>query len=86
MSEYAIYKLWNDRVVPNNLVHDGRLIGALVPSINTSSNKDTDNVTTVSQICTGKYYCIECDYQFRYKKDAQTFNYCPICGRKIVKR
>ena len=49
MSEYATYKLWNDRVIPNNLVYDGRLIGALVPSSNTFSNTDTDNVTTVSQ-------------------------------------
>ncbi len=81
MSEYATYKLWNDRVVPNNLVYDGKLIGALVPS----SNTDTVETTFVAQEYTGKYYCIECDYRFRYKKDAQTFNYCPMCGRKIVK-
>lgn len=85
MSEYATYKLWNDRVIPNNLVYGGRLIGALVPSSNTSSNTDTDNVTIVSQTCTGKQYCVECGYQFRYKKDVQTFNYCPMCGRKIEK-
>ncbi len=81
MSEYATYKLWNDRVVPNNLEFDGRLIGVLVPS----SNTNTVEPTSVYQKCTGKYYCAECGYIFRYKKDAQTFNYCPMCGRKIVK-
>ena len=32
----------------------------------------------------GKYYCQKCGYVFRYKKDAETFNFCPCCGMKVI--
>ena len=71
MSEYATYKLWNGRKAPNNLEFNGRLIGEKVIS--------TTPTTQVINDC-GKYYCQKCGYVFRYKKDAETFNFCPCCG------
>lgn len=76
MSRYVTYKLWDGRTAPNNLEFNGRLIG----------EKSIQTTPTTHVICSDNtYYCNECGHIFRYKKDAQTFNYCPVCGRKIVK-
>lgn len=75
MSEYATYKLWNGRKAPNNLEFNGRLIGEKVIS--------TTPTTQVINDC-GKYYCQKCGYVLRYKKDAETFNFCPCCGTKVI--
>lgn len=75
MSEYVTYKLWDGCTAPNNLEFNGRLRGERV----------ADMVTLAVPDDCGKYYCTECGYYFRYKKDAQTFNYCPMCAHRIVK-
>jgi hypothetical protein len=78
MSRYATYKLWGDRSAPHNIEFNGRLIGELA-----IQTEPTTRVVHYSSDNT--YFCDECGYLFRYKKDAQTFNYCPICGHKIVR-
>lgn len=75
MSEYATYKLWNECRAPHNLEFNGRLIGEKVIL--------TTPTTQVINDC-GKYYCQKCGYVFRYKKDAETFNFCPCCGMKVI--
>lgn len=76
MSNYVTYRLWGDCTVPNNLVFDGRLIGV--------KDIPTTPITYVIHDC-NVYYCSECGYVFRYKKDAKTFNFCPCCGAKVVR-
>lgn len=75
MDEYATYKIWNGRKEPHNIEFNGRLIGEKVIS--------TTPTTQVINDC-GKYYCQKCGYVFRYKKDAETFNFCPCCGAKVI--
>ena len=81
MSRYVTYKLWGDCKAPNNLEFNGRLIGQKASCNDICGS----GLTIVSVDVDNKQYCTECGYQFRYKKDAQMFNYCPMCGRKIVR-
>ena len=68
MDEYATYKIWNGRKAPHNIEFNGRL---------------STPTTQVKNDC-GKYYCQKCGYVFRYKKDAEAFNFCPCCGTKVI--
>ena len=77
MSRYVTYKLWGDCRAPNNLEFNGKLIG--VKTILT-----TPTTQVIHDDDFNVYYCNECRYVFRYKKDAKTFNFCPCCGAKVI--
>lgn len=73
--DQVTYRVWDGCKAPYNLEFNGRLIG----------EKEEPTITLAAPGGDGKHFCTNCGYLFRYKKDAETFSYCPMCGARVVR-